>query len=149
MISAISYNLKLVITRPIYKPHSVQKGGIPEGTTISWMSISLGDTFLHRSCSLPGTQMRRAASCPCLTLLRMGVAWPPALLPAPVVSYTTFSPSLPRGSGFFLWPYQQLRLTARHSGCYPASCPVECGLSSISRRRPRSSDQPDDFIILL
>ena len=50
---------------------------------------------------------------------------------------------------FFLWPYQQLRLTARHSGCYPASCPVECGLSSTSRRRPRSSDQPGEFIILL
>jgi len=30
--------------------------------------------------------------CPCLALLPMRVAWPPALLPAPVVSYTTFSP---------------------------------------------------------
>ena len=29
---------------------------------------------------------------PCLALLLMAVAWPPALLPAPVVSYTTFSP---------------------------------------------------------
>jgi hypothetical protein len=29
---------------------------------------------------------------PCLALLPMAVAWPPTLLPAPVVSYTTFSP---------------------------------------------------------
>jgi len=34
----------------------------------------------------------------------MGVAWPPVLLPAPVVSYTTFSTLLPCGSGLFLWP---------------------------------------------
>jgi hypothetical protein len=29
---------------------------------------------------------------PCLALLPTGVAWPPALLRTPVVSYTTFSP---------------------------------------------------------
>jgi hypothetical protein len=28
----------------------------------------------------------------CLALLPVGVTWPPALLPTPVVSYTTFSP---------------------------------------------------------
>ena len=59
---------------------------------------------------------RRAASCPegrysCLALLPMGVAWPRILLCAPVVSYTTFSPSLAKDcqrqstlSGLFLWP---------------------------------------------
>jgi hypothetical protein len=46
-------------------------------------------------CSRPGTQTRRAASCPCLALLPAGVAWPPALLQTPVVSYTTFSPLPP------------------------------------------------------
>ena len=54
----------------------------------------------------------------CLTLLQAGVAWPQVLLPAPVVSYTTFSPLHPSapsliskemgeaggGSGLFLWP---------------------------------------------
>ncbi|SMX54835.1 protein of unknown function [Brevefilum fermentans] len=30
----------------------------------------------------------------CLTLHRMGVAWPGTLLPPPVVSYTTLSPLL-------------------------------------------------------
>jgi hypothetical protein len=50
----------------------------------AWAIISLS--------SLPGTQMRRAASRPCLALLPAGVAWPPALLRTPVVSYTTFSP---------------------------------------------------------
>jgi len=32
---------------------------------------------------------------PCLALLPAGVTWPPALRQAPVVSYTTFSPSPP------------------------------------------------------
>ena len=53
----------------------------------------------------------------CLALLPAGVTWPRALLRAPVVSYTTVSPSLPhpfppplkgrgwgRGSCLFLWP---------------------------------------------
>lgn len=42
---------------------------------------------------------------PCLALLPAGVTWPRTLLRAPVVSYTTFSPSLPRGSCLFLWPF--------------------------------------------
>jgi hypothetical protein len=36
----------------------------------------------------------------CLALLPVGVAWPQTLLPAPVVSYTTFSP-LPCPAGRF------------------------------------------------
>ncbi len=63
--------------------------------------------------------------CLCLTLLQAGVTWPQALLPVPVVSYTTFSPLHPAlpasksedlegvamGCGLFLWPY-------------PSGCPV-------------------------
>jgi len=41
---------------------------------------------------------------PCLTLHRKGVAWPLALLPAPVVSYTAFSPWHACACGMFLWP---------------------------------------------
>ena len=44
------------------------------------------------SSSLPGAQMERAAPCPCLALLLMGVTWPPLSPATPVVSYTTFSP---------------------------------------------------------
>ena len=40
--------------------------------------------------------MSRAGSFSCLTLHRMGVAWPPLLPKAPVVSCTTFSPLLLR-----------------------------------------------------
>ena len=71
----------------------------------------------------------------CLALLPVGVAWP-ALSPAPpVVSYTTFSPlrpgslirgSLIQGRGLFLWPFPRVA----PPGCYPASPPVESGLSS-------------------
>ena len=68
--------------------------------------ISLGRASQRASCSLPGIaavwqpgdeqpprqQHQAASDHPCLALLREGVTWPPALLQAPVVSYTTFSP---------------------------------------------------------
>jgi len=61
----------------------------------------------------------------------MGVAWPHRLPGAPVVSYTAFSPLRPRESppavrGMSLWPCPRVA----PPGCYPASCPVESGLSS-------------------
>ena len=73
----------------------------------------------------------------------MGVAWPPALLSAPVVSYTTFSPLPDRSEtdqsdGRFLWPFPRVA----PPGCYPAPCSVERGLSSDGFRRPRSPGQP-------
>ncbi len=72
----------------------------------------------------------------------MEVAWPPPLLAAPVVSYTTFSPlphaaagaaggwlplypTAPRG-GLFLWPFSRITPPGR----YPALCSAERGLSS-------------------
>ena len=78
------------------------------------MSISLAGALPPRSSSLPGItgdELSPPADrlYPCLALLRKGVAWPPVLLLAPVVSYTTFSPSptsrLPGSGGIFLWPY--------------------------------------------
>ncbi len=69
---------------------------------------------------------------PCLALLPMGVTWPCALLHAPVVSYTTFSPSLDLSSSPFLWSFPRVA----PSGCYPASCSVERGLSSDSSVLP-------------
>jgi hypothetical protein len=79
--------------RPVYKPHSVQRSGDISIPTHAWVTIYLGRTSPCASCSLPRTltseeAMRRAASCPCLALLPVGVAWPPTLLQAPVVSYT-------------------------------------------------------------
>ncbi len=150
------------IFRPACKPHSVQRGfpvythplpklraGLHPGPH-AWAIISLS--------SLPGTyhprrgRTRRAASRPCLALLPAGVAWPPALLRTPVVSYTTFSPlppplpPSPNGGGaggeggLFLWPCSG---RSPHPGISPAPCPMECGLSSIpchawDRDRPAS-----------
>jgi len=84
------------------KPRSVRRGLAVYGRAFippcrAWAIIYLGPASPRGSCSLPGARGRRAASRPeglrsCLALLRVGVAWPPALLPAPVVSYTTFSP---------------------------------------------------------
>jgi len=56
----------------------------------------------------------------------MGVAWPQALLPAPVVSYTTISPLLPEER------YVSVARSGRslRPGRYPASRFKECGLSS-------------------
>ena len=51
--------------------------------------------------------MNRAGSLSCLTLHRKGVAWLPALLLAPVVSYTAFSP-LHLRADFFCGPVQKL-----------------------------------------
>lgn len=103
---------------------------------------------------------------PCLALLQMGVAWPPALLPTPVVSYTSnrfrvlsssityyppFHPyqdgkALP--GGLFLWPDPVGRPTpgvTRHLTLWSADFPQ-------SRKRSRSPDQPgywNDKLILV
>jgi hypothetical protein len=64
------------------------------------MIISLGYKLPYTSCSLPeiaglaaqvtGSHLPKDHFC--LTLLHVGVTWPQVLLPAPVVSYTAFSP---------------------------------------------------------
>ena len=80
---------------------------------------------------------------PCLALLPTGVTWPPALLQTPVVSYTTFSPSPSARKGgaavCFCGPFPAgSRLSAvSRPGCYPTSCSMECGLSSIPTTQDR------------
>ncbi len=80
---------------------------------------------------------------PCLALLPTGVTWPSALLQTPVVSYTTFSPSPPALTGgaavCFCGPFPAgSRLSAvPRPGCYPTSCSMECGLSSIPSTQDR------------
>ena len=148
------------IFRPACKPHSVQRGfpvythplpklraGLHPGPH-AWAIISLS--------SLPGTyhprrgRTRRAASRPCLALLPAGVAWPPALLRTPVVSYTTFSPS----------PLHMAKAVC-FCGPVPAGCPiigvspsrafpgaVPCGvrpfLDPMQRTGSRPPGQPED-----
>jgi len=87
---------------------------------------------------------------PCLALLPMAVTWPPTLLPAPVVSYTTFSPlPITRAStclaacglgGRFLWSCARVP----PPGSYPASCSLERGLSSSCIRNSRSPGRPNN-----
>ena len=70
----------------------------------------------------------------CLALLRTGYAWPPTLPPTPVRSYRTLSPlPAPR----ILSDLRPLAVCSllhfpriAAPGGYPASCPVESGLSS-------------------
>jgi hypothetical protein len=89
--------------RPAYKPHSVSPIHTECGSNPA--TISLGRASRRVSCSLPGAaagvqpgdeqpphwQLEAASDRPCLTLLPEGVACPPALLRATVVSYTAFS----------------------------------------------------------
>ena len=70
-------------------------------------SLCLGNHLSRRSVAAPLMRPTRGwygdeqppivrrRFCPCLALLPTGVAWPRALLRAPVVSYTAFSPSPP------------------------------------------------------
>lgn len=67
----------------------------------------------------------------CLALLPAGVAWPPALPRAPVVSYTAFSP-LPFGS-LFLWPDPigyPIPGIARRRALWSADFPLACKQTS-------------------
>jgi len=132
------------------KPRSVQWAvSIRQRRTThtTWVIIYLDPTSRLGSSGRPGAQGERAAPrpeghCSCLALLQMGDAWPPTLLPTPVVSYTTFSP-LPESQsttwsrlselrcirlsgGSFLWPCPRVA----PPGSYPAPCSVERGLSS-------------------
>lgn len=124
--------------RPVYKPHSV----LP---LRGWTAIYL--------CSRPGTQTKRAASCPCLTLLPAGVTRPYTLLRTPVVSYTTFSPSphllpTPKGDGLrrrlfvFCGPIRQVAPPRDFPGA--ALCGVRTFLDPVCTE-PRPSDQPEAF----
>ena len=125
-----------------YKPDSVSPRGelaILADSVIICLESRLPDP----SCSLPegrslaGESAGRTpatGSSFCLTLLPMGVAWPRRLPAAPVVSYTTFSPLRPECSrsrvrGLFLWSYPRVTPPGR----YPASHPMESGLSSPQR----------------
>jgi len=116
----------------------------------AWMTISLGTPSPVCSCSLPGAQRRRAASrckplglqlCPCLALLQMGVAWPRHCCRAGGLLPHHFTLTSMRR-------YVSVARSGRllHPGGYPASCSMECGLSSTQRKAgPRSSDRPEDL----
>ena len=75
--------------------------------------------------------MNRAGSLSCLTLHRKGVAWLPALLPAPVVSYTAFSP-LHLRADCFCGPIQKLTPLQVLPGSLP--CGVRTFLTLASAR---------------
>ena len=124
------------------KPDSVSPRG-QLAVLVGSVIICLEGRLPDPSCSLPEGRSREGESAGrtpatgpsfCLTLLPMGVAWPRRLLSAPVVSYTTFSPLRPersrsRARGLFLWSYPRVTPPGR----YPASHPMESGLSSPQR----------------
>ena len=112
-----------------------------------WTSSSLPEIILQRrrERAAPGMLAAPAVLHPCLTLLPEGVTWPRALLPAPVVSYTTFSPLPPRQcrvGGMSLWSDPSgcpdpdlLRLRALGSADFPLKPPP-------ARKLQRPSSQP-------
>ena len=103
-----------VCLRPVYKPHSVQRNCFRLCSHLSGRCVAAPLDAAYPELTQPtqgkgtcGDEQppivhRRIRSC--LALLPAGVTWPRALLRAPVVSYTTVSPSLPhprplRGGG--------------------------------------------------
>jgi hypothetical protein len=122
------------LPRPVYKPHSVQ---LLRACAI----IYLEEWLPNPSRGLPGTYRDEQPHRSCLALLLVGVAWPRPLLNAPVVSYTTFSPS--PSDPETRWQSFSVALSGKllHPGSYPAPSSVECGLSS-GDILPRSPDQP-------
>ena len=93
---------------------------------------------------------------PCLALLPAGVTWPRTLLRAPVVSYTTFSPSLPKAAVCFCGPFPVGSCLSAifpstndglpHPGCYPTPCSkgVRTFLDPVNAE-PRLPNQPEAF----
>ncbi len=113
----------------------------PEG---GCATISLGTPLPAHSCSLPGTCPPKRKKTNRLPFPEGNLvpAWPCSrwglpgrrITAAPVVSYTAVSPLLlpPRGLGRYVSVARSN--TLRHSGGYPAPCPVERGLSSTPAR---------------
>ncbi len=136
-------NKKTCCLRTIYKPHSVRSAETPLCDHLSGrhVTVPLGAAYPELFEDEQSPVVRRRL-CPCLALLPTGVTWPPTLLWMPVVSYTTFSPSprRKRRGCLFLWPYSG---RFPRPGCYPTSCSLECGLSSIPNVQDR--DRPTDL----
>jgi len=110
--------------------HEVPHSGQPVSRILSWMRIYLGGLSPASSCGLPGDQMSRAGSFSCLTLHRMGVAWP-RLLPKRRWSLTP--PFHPYSCERYVSVARSTIL--RPSRGYLASCSAVYGLSSLKSAR--------------
>ena len=115
-------------------PREIEHSGQLISRILSRVGIYLGTLSPAYSSGLPGDQQCRASTgealFPCLTLHRKGVAWPRVLLPAPVVSYTTFSPLHACDCSVRNVSVARSR-SLRLSRSYLASCSMVYGLSSL------------------
>jgi len=131
----------LQLLGPACKPRSVRQLESRRGNHLSRPCVAARLQQPTRRSTWTSSPLPRRA-CVCLALLPVGVAWPPTLLPTPVVSYTTFSPlppSMTKAAVLFCGPIRGIS----PPGCYPAPCSLERGLSSgMCLRLPgRSSNQ--------
>ena len=117
--------------RSVYKPHSVRWQSHLDGHLSVQPTQDSGETG-----RLPP---RRSAVRLCLALLPTGVAGPQTLLPAPVVSYTTFSPLPHQAAVLFCGPIRQVSPPRAFPGAVP--CGVRTFLIPLSGTRP--SDRPE------
>jgi hypothetical protein len=128
-----------LFAKPAYKPHSV---GVHEdanaGDHLSGSIVTNALWQPTRTCDGTGRSVCLADELPnpspCLVLLPAGFAWPATLLPPPVVSYTTVSPSPAK------------RETVWLAICLSVALAVGLPRPAVSRRRALGSadfPQPD------
>ena len=113
-----------LLPRLVYKPHSV----LPPRWLVRSSIWEIGLPIPRAA--YPEFKRDEQPLHSCLALLLSGVAWPQLLLPAPVVSYTTFSPSPPNPEIQRLSVSVALSGKLLRPGCYPVTRSSECGLSS-------------------
>lgn len=83
-----------LLVKPAYKPHSVALARTSAGDHLSGSAIAGTLSRPTRMCDGTSSSVDQTPGLSsCLALLPVGFAWPATLLPLPVVSYTTVSPS--------------------------------------------------------
>ncbi len=97
----------------------------------------------------PTRDVADGPSCPCSVLLLTRFAEPRRSLGVLVGSYPTVSPLPVTTSPCGEFDHRRSALCCTvcrvaPPGCYPASCPVESGLSSTANRRDRLTDSPSE-----
>lgn len=131
---AAAYTDKAGASKFAYKPRSVAQA-LRQAASPAPAIIYLGLALLPASCSLPGTQARRAGTSSLLGLAPRGgcLAAPITARAGALLPHRFTLAGVATGNALLCGPIPPVT----RPGCYPARCPVERGLSSGVQARPR------------